>query len=108
MKTVLMLIILVASKQCSTQKELSGMVRSKDSKLPIENCHVYINKNLGTITNKLGEFTLLISNQNSNRTLYVSHIEFDMYSINIKNFTDNQLIELEESVIMLDEIIIYP
>ena len=108
MKSVLFLIILVATMQCNRHKELSGVVRDKYSKLPIENCHVYINKNVGTITNKRGEFTLLVPRQKSNAKLFVTHLQFEKYSIIINNFKPNQLIELNEATLLLREIIIRP
>jgi hypothetical protein len=108
MKSVLFLIILVGITQCNRHKELSGVVRAKDSKLPIEDCHVYINKSIGTVTNKNGEFTLLIPKQKSNGSLIVSHLEFEKYIISIDKLKPNQLIELNEATILLREIIIRP
>jgi len=108
MKAILIIFTLLAPLFCYAQTGLSGVVKTKITNQPIEDCHVFINENLGTITNANGEFQLQIPNKFAGSNLHVTHAAFKTFSKPANEIGQNAAIVLEPSIIMLDEIVVRP
>ena len=108
MKTVLVLFALLTPFLCCAQTGLSGSVRTEKTNQPIEDCHVYINEHLGTVTNENGEFQLAIPEKFIGSELHVSHIAYKTFVIPANELENNGTIVLEQAIIMLDEVVVRP
>ncbi len=108
MKTILVLFALIAPLFCCAQIGLSGIVRTEKTNQPIENCHVYINEHLGTVTDENGEFKLVFPEKFSGSELHVSHIGYKTYAVQTNDFKNKGTIVLEQAIIVLDEIVVRP
>lgn len=66
-----------------------------------------LNTTLGMVSNESGEFQINIPNTFKDSILYVAHIGFKPFTIAIKNLlNENITIELDESIISVQEVII--
>lgn len=108
MKTILVILIMIAPLFCFAQTGLSGIVRTEKTNRPMEDCHVYINENLGTVTNENGEFQLVIPEKFTDSELHVTHIGYKPFAIPASDFKNNGTIVMEIAVIMLDEVVVRP
>lgn len=85
---------------------MNGTIIDAENQKPIEFVNIGIlNKNQGTITNPMGEFTLSIPKKFETDSITVSHINY--YSVNLlaKNFS-NQIIALEPKTTELSEVVV--
>ncbi len=108
MKTILVIFTLMVPFFCSAQTGLSGIVRTDKTNLPIEDCHVYINGYLGTVTNENGEFQLVIPEKYAGSELHISHIGYKTLIMTANDLKNNGTIVMEQAVIMLSEVVISP
>jgi hypothetical protein len=77
---------------------------SKDSK-PIEFAAVSVRgKSIGTITNAVGEFSLHLSKEASNDTLYISMIGYSPVAMPMSTILGHLTINMKEQAVMLDEV----
>lgn len=97
MKKLLYIIVLLPF--ITNAQTVSGIVKSQETNLPIEDTNIYLLRtHIGTLTNKKGEFSL--NNKiNPNDTLQVSHIGFITTKIAITDLKkSNYIISLEEDI----------
>src|SRR5215212_8742057 len=107
-----MKILFILITLCSTafgQIKLSGIVRDKISKKPIEYANIGIKeKAIGTVCNSSGQFELLIPNNLKNNTLSISHLgykEFELIPSKEKDLSELE-IYLEPAAFELRELTI--
>ncbi len=83
---------------------ISGIVKSQNTDLPIENANIYaLQAQIGTITNERGEFSL--SKTKANDTIQVSHIGYIPTKIAITDFKrSNFIISLKEDIEILNNV----
>jgi hypothetical protein len=80
------------------------VIDSKDSK-PIEFAAVSVKgKSIGTITNSVGEFSLHLSKEAGNDTLYISMIGYSPVAMPMSSIAGHLMIKMEEQAVMLDEV----
>jgi len=108
MKTILVIFTLMVPFFCSAQSELTGIVKTDKSNQPIKNCHVYINKYLGTVTDENGKFQLFIPEKYSGLDFHVSHIGYKTFKTSVNDFKNNGIIAMQQTAIMLPEIVVNP
>jgi hypothetical protein len=85
---------------------ISGKVIDGKTGLPIAYCSIGLQgKYAGTISNSEGEFDFHIREENSGDTLFASMMGYKTWK-SLAGSYDNQLIALEESALLLDEVIV--
>jgi hypothetical protein len=87
---------------------ISGKITDKQTGEKIEFANVGIEgKNIGTISNDEGEFTLLVPSKLANKDLVVSYIGYKPFKINILNIKNNLLdIQLIPENIEIEEVVV--
>ena len=108
-----MKILFVLISLCSTafgQIKLTGIVRDKISKEPIEYANIGIKeKAIGTVCNSSGQFELLIPDNLKNNTLSISHLGYKEFALILskeKNLSGKLEIYLEPIAFELKELTI--
>ena len=89
---------------------VSGVVKDKNTKKPIENVSVTaVGSNIGTVTNEDGEFTLKISNSLNIDMIQLSRIGYynALYSINKNNREEVKTIYLTLETVVLSEVLVF-
>ncbi|WP_278022586.1 carboxypeptidase-like regulatory domain-containing protein [Flavobacterium ginsengisoli] len=103
MKKLLYIIILLPF--IVNAQTVSGIVKSQNTNLPIEDTNIYaLRTQIGTLTNENGEFSL--NNKiKANDTLQVSHIGYITIKIAVKDLKkSNNTISLEEDIETLSNV----
>ncbi|MNQ13544.1 N-acetylneuraminate epimerase [compost metagenome] len=102
MKKLLYIVILLPF--ITNAQTISGIVKSENTNLPIEDANIYaLRAQIGTITNDIGEFSL--SKAKASDTLQVSHIGYLTSKIAIADFKkSNFIISLKEDIETLNNI----
>ncbi len=107
----LLLFLTAVAFSLSAQDEfvaISGRVVDDDSGRPVASCNVYIkDRNIGTVANQDGEFTIKIPLSLSDRTLVFSSIGYESHQINISALaaSDNE-VALKPSMIVMNEVVV--
>ena len=104
------IIILVAfTFQVFAQIRISGSVLNEKSRQPIEFVNIgIVGKNIGTVSDRNGNFSLLIDVQHANDSLLFSYIGFESRSVRISEMRENGIITLSEKSQLLDEVVVVP
>ena len=111
MKKVLFLstILFFAFTSLHGQTEISGIVINETEKLPVEYVNVgIVGKNIGTVTDKNGKFSLLIESRYQSDSLLFSCIGYESYSVKISDIKQDYIINLKEKSYFLNEITVRP
>jgi len=91
------------------QTKITGNVLDLENSLPIEYVSIGIEgKDVGTVSDKEGKFSLLVESQYLNDSLLFSCIGFESHSIKISDIKENDIINLKEKAYSLDEVIVNP
>jgi len=109
-KIIPILIFIVSTQQLFGQN-LQGITIDKKSKNPIEYVNIGIKyKNIGTVSDNNGKFSIELNAQYDNDTLIFSCIGYYSFSIKVSDFKKNKYTEilLEEKTIELMEVIVNP
>lgn len=98
---VIMLMILVSGGLFAQTKSIQGKIISKETKLPIANAIILnVNSEEFAISNNLGEFQLIASEEDA---LEISHVSYINRTI---QGAQTSVVELEASPIVLNEILL--
>lgn len=90
----------------SQEIQAKGIISDSITKSPIPYVNIgVINKNIGTITNLKGAFTLKVSNKYENDSITISHVNYYTLKVPIKNI-ENKHIFLKPKTIELAEVVI--
>ena len=91
------------------QNEISGIVLNTTSKQPVEYVNIgIVGKNVGTVADENGKFSLLIESQYQNDSLLFSCIGYEAYSVKISDIKPNEVINLQEKSYLLAEVVVKP
>jgi hypothetical protein len=87
--------------------QLSGKVIEKnaDTPLPYANIGIY-NRNIGTISNEDGEFVLKLRDNHTGDTLVFSYMGYENRFIPVEQFSDGQVVQLDEKLYSIQEVIV--
>jgi outer membrane cobalamin receptor len=107
MKQIALLLsfISIVTYSYAQQKTITGKVIDANSKLPIENCVISSkeNKTISSTTDAFGVFTLQ-NDKNIVRNISVTHIGYEQIEINTTEISQNLIIELKQSVLVLQSV----
>ena len=101
----------IISQITFSQEKISGIVLNSENKQPIEYVNIGIpGKEIGTVSNLNGDFSLQIPAENKNDTLIFSCIGFEPLVVNLTNLSNNHKKEffLKEKFYNLSEITVRP
>lgn len=109
--SVLVFFLILPLATLFSQQQLSGEVRDKQNKRPLEYAHVFFlsQQNTGAITNQLGQFSLEIPERLRSDTLVISLLGYHHYYLplqNIPQYPATYSLELTPSQIMLGEAVV--
>lgn len=101
-KSISFLLIIFTTFSFAQTKTISGVIRDKETKLPVESVSISVeNSGVGTISNEEGKFRVTLSN--SSDKVFLSHVYYNAVTINpssteeeIEIFLEPQTFELEE------------
>lgn len=88
--------------------EISGVVLDEESKKPIQACNVFIrNRDIGTVANSNGEFSIKIPYDLMDRNLVFSNIGYESFESSILSLKekDNE-IRLKPTIIIMEELVV--
>jgi hypothetical protein len=102
-------ILLITNSVCG--QKYAGLILNKKHGFPIEYANIgVVGKNIGTVSEATGKYSLLLDPQFDNDTLLISSIGYYPYSIKVADFkklkTPN--IQLDERVFELNEVVVSP
>ena len=108
MKVLIIILFSVITHSVFGQLKISGIVEQSDGSI-VSYANIGIrNKNVGTVSNEKGEFTILIPQNFLNDTLSFSCVGFEELNLKIKNIIQNKLniFQLTQKNIELKEVIV--
>ena len=108
-KFVLSIVFILTFNMLHGQNKITGSVLDEKSNLPIEYVNIGIaGKNIGTVSDKDGKFSLVIESQYINDSLLFSCIGFESHSVKISDIKENDTINLKEKLYFLNEVTVKP
>jgi len=115
MKAIYLLFICIIYYSDSFSQMYSGQLIDQQSGAPISYVNIgIVNKNIGTVSNTKGEFTLELNSTEDNDTLFISCIGYERKAYLISNFKnsfrsmDQIIIELQPKIYELAEVVVRP
>ncbi|WP_111309147.1 carboxypeptidase-like regulatory domain-containing protein [Confluentibacter sediminis] len=97
--------LVVSAQDTASFKEIKGSIIDQDSKKPLVFADIVItNSNMSVVTNTDGEFILKIPKELLEGTLTFSHLGYHTKVVNISEYSNNDRIYLEPTIIQLDEV----
>ena len=91
------------------QNRITGSVLDAENNLPVEYVNIgIVGKNIGTVSDKSGQFNLLIETQYLNDSLLFSCIGYESYFVKISDIKENDIILLKEKSFLLNEVVVVP
>jgi hypothetical protein len=104
-------LLLLSSNTLLWGQQISGNVFEMNSEIPVEYVNIgIVGKNVGTISDQNGKYTLQIPPQYHNDTLRFSCIGYHSYSVKISDFMklNNGNVSLEKRLYNLTEVVVRP
>jgi len=111
MKFIIILFLVVGSNGLLYGQTISGTVFEKDSETSIEYVNIGIfGKNIGTVSDQNGKYTLQIKPDYFNDTLVFSCIGYQSYSVKVSDFINlnNGNVRLEKRSYDITEVVVRP
>ena len=103
------IVFILAFNMLYGQRKITGSVFDENNNLPIEYVNIgIVGKNIGTVSDKDGKFSLLIESQYTNDSLLFSSIGFESRFVKISEIKENNIINLKEKSYTLNEVIVNP
>ncbi len=108
-QSILLFALLFVTPQLLAQT-VTGNIINKSTRFPVAYVNIgVLGKNLGTVGNDQGKFTLNINSTYAKDTLLFSCIGYAPVSIKISDLlSGNQLVEMQETQYELDEVVVKP
>ena len=106
---VFFILILLKNSTLLFGQEISGTIFEMDDKAPVEFVNISItSKNVATVSDKNGKYTLQINPEYRNDTLRFSSIGYHSYCVKVSDFMklNNWNVTLEKKVNNLEEVIV--
>jgi len=108
-KQTLIIVFVLASNMLYGQSIITGSVVNEENESPIGYVNIgIVGKNIGTVSDKEGKFSLLIESQQMNDSLLFSCIGFEPHSVKISDIRENDIIHLKEKIYFLNEVVVKP
>jgi hypothetical protein len=110
LKNILPILLALAFNSLLAQT-YSGVIVNKKTKQPVPFVNIgLVGKNIGTVSDENGKFTLNIDETHDTDTLKASCIGFNSYAVRFGDFkkTSNHTIPIEERVTQLPELVVVP
>ena len=107
MKKVILnlLILLPASIFAQGNLEINGRVIDMMSNQPLFECHVYLNKYYGVLTDQNGDFKLEVPANLTNDESHISYVGYETFNIPVLEIEDDIIhVSLVEDIVLLDEV----
>jgi hypothetical protein len=110
-RLIFLLVAILGQIQLQAQDtfvEVSGRIVDLDSKKAIQACNVYIRgRDIGTVANSKGEFSIKIPTDQIDRNLVFSNIGYETTEVAIESLkTNDNLIKLKATTIIMDELVV--
>ena len=106
-----LILFLLSSSVALCGQTISGTVFDKNSNLPVEYVNIgVVGKNIGTVSEQSGKYTLQIDDEYQNDTLRFSCIGYHSYSIKVSDFMNRNdgNVTLEKRTYDLTEVTVRP
>ena len=103
--------LLLSSNALLMGQQISGTVVEMDSDIHVEYVNIgIVGKNVGTVSDQYGRYTLQVSPEHYNDTLKFSCIGYYPYSVKVSDFVgmDNGTVSLEKRIYNLSELVVRP
>lgn len=105
MKKIVALFLLLTTTIAFSQKTISGVIKDKETKLPVESVTISVeNSNVGTISNEEGKFRITLTNSDSK--VFLTHVFYNTITLNsaeseqeVEVFLEPQTYELQEVLV---------
>ena len=108
-KVTLGIVFILTFSVLHGQNRIAGSVLNAESNLPVEYVNIgIVGKNIGTVSDKNGQFNLLIESQYLNDSLLFSCIGYESCSVKISDIKENDIIPLKEKPFLLNEVVVIP
>ncbi|MCL2098167.1 MAG: carboxypeptidase-like regulatory domain-containing protein [Bacteroidales bacterium] len=108
-KVALGMVFILTFSVLQGQNRISGSVLNAESNLLIEYVNIgIVGRNIGTVSDKNGQFNLLVESQYLNDSLLFSCIGYESFSVKISDITENAIIRLKEKSFLLNEVVVKP
>jgi hypothetical protein len=108
---IFIIAVLMSSNVLIFGQQISGTVFEKNSDMPVEYVNIgIVGKNVGTVSDRNGKYTLQINPEYKNDTLRFSSIGYHSYSVKVSDFINlnNGNVRLEKRLYDLTEVIVRP
>lgn len=108
-KLILSIVFILMLNVLHAQNQINGSVLNKKSNLPVEYVNIgIVGKNIGTVSDKDGKFSLLIEPQYAKDSLIFSRIGFESHSVKISELKENNIVHLKEKSYSLNKVTVTP
>lgn len=107
----ILLVLLLAAICCLFAQPISGQIKNSMTQKPIEYVNIgLMGKEIGTVTNLVGSFTLEIPDHYNNDTLYFSSVGYESKGIKVSDYRKNKdkFVFLDEKKYAIEEVSIIP
>lgn len=106
-----LLLVLAGVRQLQAQGsfvEISGTILDEDSNRPIQACNIYVrNRDIGTVANSDGEFSIKIPSEHVDKNLVFSNIGYETYEVPIAQLEESgNTIKLTATIIVMEELVV--
>jgi len=99
---------LISSDSLKFIKEIKGVVLDFDAKAVLPYTNIYVlHKNVGTISNEIGHFTLITSGLAKNDTVRFQYVGYKTKKITIGELEKSPEVYLKEEIINLSEFVVF-
>lgn len=111
-KTLLLLSFLFpldASLFCQSKRLISGVIIDKKSEEDLPYASIsFKNAPSGTISNEMGDFSIIVPELLQNDTLVINYLGYEQYLIPVNSINTSLKIKLEPKTIELNEVVVQP
>ncbi|MBL7886279.1 MAG: carboxypeptidase-like regulatory domain-containing protein [Flavobacterium sp.] len=104
-KIIAQILILVTAFTFAQTRTISGVIKDKETKLPIESVSISVeNSSIGTISNEEGKFRITLPTPNAK--IFFSHVYYNSISIVASNDSDEVEVFLDVQIFELEEVVV--
>lgn len=109
MQKRLLFLCLTINTLVFAQEPLIGTIVDSEKKTPIEGAHIYLKTHpLGTTSNSIGQFQLLMPLTNIQERIHISHLNYEDMVLNIEDLETQDTFFLKSKSYELNELLVKP
>ncbi len=109
MQKRLLFLCLTINTLVFAQEPLIGIIVDSEKRAPIEGAHIYLKtKPLGTTSNSIGQFQLLMPLTNIEERIHISHLNYEDMVLNIEDLETQDTFFLKSKPYELNELLVKP